>query len=89
VDPNLVRDLRALPDHPEFLFHPVEDRDEARSGALNWYLLIRAMEEFSRVTGSPLADAWEHVRRAEYHEACTVFDVSVQRWRKARSARRR
>lgn len=89
MDANLVRDLRALPDHPEYLFRPVEDRDEARSGALNWYLLIRAMEEFRRITGSPLTDAWRHVERAEYHEACMVFDVQVQRWRKARSSRRR
>lgn len=89
MDANLVRDLRTLPDHPEYLYRPVEDREEPRSGALNWYLLIKAMEEFRRVTGSPLTEAWQHVQRAEYHEAVAVFETAVQRWHKARSTRRR
>ena len=89
MDAELVRELRTLPDSPAHPFRPIEDDAGPTSGALNWYLLIRALEEFRRVTGQPLPEAWEHVRRAEYHEACAVFDTAVQRWRRAQAPRRR
>jgi hypothetical protein len=89
VDAGLLRELRTLADSPDHLFRPVEDGGGPASGALNWYLLIKSMEEFRRVTGNPLTEAWEHVHRAEYHEAVGVFDVVVQRWRRSRAARHR
>jgi hypothetical protein len=89
VDAGLLRELRALADSPDHSFRPIEDDEGRASGALNWYVLIKSMEEFRRVTGNPLTDAWEHVHRAEYHEAISVFDVVVERWRRSRSARHR
>jgi hypothetical protein len=78
-----------MPDHPDHLFRPIEDTSTVSSGALNWYKLIRTMEEFRRVTGLGLASTWAYVHRGEYHEALADLEAAVKRWERGRSGRRR
>lgn len=86
---DILSEFRGMPDHPDQPFQPVEDSGGVSSGALNWYKLIKAMEEFRRVTGHGLATTWAYVHRSEYHEAVADFEAVVARWERSRSGRRK
>ncbi len=47
------------------------------SRPVEWYVLIREMEEFREATGYGLATVWRFVHWGNYEEARSLFDVNA------------